>query len=268
MRRVFHVCKLVHADLSEYNILYHESHLWVIDVSQSVEQDHPAAFDFLRNDIKNAEDFFGRLGVKCLGLRRCFDFVTREKLVESGGEQQMSDEEVLKKWISDTVDYDSIHEDMAEHQSSIASETAADRAAHEDSVFLRSFIPRTLNDVFDPERDTEKFSRGEGQGLIYADTIGLLGAIPSQQKETAEDTKPINDLQHEAEDIESSDEQSAASGEEGDEVGDKGEQEDNKDAFVERQRRGHRYEDKDAKKVSNFCILWLFLFYFPDIVSH
>ncbi|MDA8486959.1 hypothetical protein NNO07_28260, partial [Pseudomonas resinovorans] len=40
MRLMYHRCRLVHADLSEYNILFHEGHLWIIDVSQSVEHDH------------------------------------------------------------------------------------------------------------------------------------------------------------------------------------------------------------------------------------
>ncbi len=70
----------MHADLSEYNILYHNSHLYIIDVSQSVEHDHPSAFDFLRNDIKNVEDFFSKMGVNCLGLRRSFEFIVKENL--------------------------------------------------------------------------------------------------------------------------------------------------------------------------------------------
>lgn len=41
MRKLYTECKLVHADLSEYNILFHDGHLCVIDVSQSVEHDHP-----------------------------------------------------------------------------------------------------------------------------------------------------------------------------------------------------------------------------------
>lgn len=34
MKRMYHTCKLVHADLSEYNVLYHQKKLYIIDVSQ------------------------------------------------------------------------------------------------------------------------------------------------------------------------------------------------------------------------------------------
>ena len=53
----------MHADLSEYNILYHKGQLYIIDVSQSVEHDHPHAMDFLRSDCLNITDFFGKRGV-------------------------------------------------------------------------------------------------------------------------------------------------------------------------------------------------------------
>ena len=52
--------KLVHADFSEYNILLHDGELVVIDVSQAVEHAHPHALEFLRMDISNVNDFFGR----------------------------------------------------------------------------------------------------------------------------------------------------------------------------------------------------------------
>lgn len=60
MRRMYQTCKLVHADLSEYNVLYHQKRLFIIDVSQSVEHDHPRSLEFLRMDIKNVSDFFRR----------------------------------------------------------------------------------------------------------------------------------------------------------------------------------------------------------------
>ncbi|KRZ98466.1 uncharacterized protein AC631_05770, partial [Debaryomyces fabryi] len=53
MRRMYQECRLVHADLSEYNSIVHNDKLYIIDVSQSVEPEHPMALDFLRMDIKN-----------------------------------------------------------------------------------------------------------------------------------------------------------------------------------------------------------------------
>lgn len=53
MWNLYNKCKLVHADLSEFNLLYHKGEIVVIDVSQSVEHDHPHAFEFLRKDATN-----------------------------------------------------------------------------------------------------------------------------------------------------------------------------------------------------------------------
>jgi RIO kinase 1 len=62
MRRMFQRCKLVHGDLSEYNLLWHKNEVYVIDVSQSVESDHPSALDFLRKDGKFLCSVIGALG--------------------------------------------------------------------------------------------------------------------------------------------------------------------------------------------------------------
>ena len=62
MRTMYQKCKLVHGDLSEYNMLYHEGKVWIIDVSQSVDLDHPHAFDFLREDCLHVNTFFERNG--------------------------------------------------------------------------------------------------------------------------------------------------------------------------------------------------------------
>ncbi len=76
MRIMYHDCKLVHADLSEFNLLYFGDTLYVIDVSQSVEHDHPQAVEFLKKDCENIVDFFSKKGVPTLSLRELFAFVT------------------------------------------------------------------------------------------------------------------------------------------------------------------------------------------------
>lgn len=53
MVKMFHGCHLVHADLSEYNILWYENKCWIIDVGQAVEPTHPHALHFLHRDCTN-----------------------------------------------------------------------------------------------------------------------------------------------------------------------------------------------------------------------
>ena len=47
MRLMYWKCNLIHGDLSEYNILYFEGLAYIIDVSQSVEPQHPNSYQFL-----------------------------------------------------------------------------------------------------------------------------------------------------------------------------------------------------------------------------
>lgn len=54
---------LVHADLSEYNILWHDGPV-VIDVSQAVLTTHPNAERYLYRDLQNITDYFRKLGVE------------------------------------------------------------------------------------------------------------------------------------------------------------------------------------------------------------
>ena len=50
----------------------------IIDVSQSVDLDHPRALEFLRVDAGNVNSFFARRGVPPLTTREVFDFVTAD----------------------------------------------------------------------------------------------------------------------------------------------------------------------------------------------
>jgi len=55
---------LVHADLSEFNILNFEEEPVFIDLSQATTTQHPQAREFMERDIHNIVKFFKRLGVK------------------------------------------------------------------------------------------------------------------------------------------------------------------------------------------------------------
>ena len=64
IRTLYQECKLIHADLSEYNLLFWKGKIYMIDVSQSIEHDHPHALDFLRRDLLNVNNFFKKKNVQ------------------------------------------------------------------------------------------------------------------------------------------------------------------------------------------------------------
>lgn len=157
MRTLYQKCKLVHGDLSEYNILYFEGHLYIIDVSQSVDLDHPHALDFLREDCIHVSDFFKKHGVAVMTIRELFDFI-----------------------VDPTIDDDSVDSYLEEVQQKILARgdiiSAEDEIA--DAVFVQSFIPKTLDDVKNAEADVIRITSGKDTGDMYYQTItGLKHAL-------------------------------------------------------------------------------------------
>ncbi|KAF6729714.1 Serine/threonine-protein kinase RIO3 [Oryzias melastigma] len=77
MQQMYRECHLVHADLSEYNMLWHQGKVWLIDVSQSVEPTHPHGLEFLFRDCRNVSTFFQKRGVtEALGVYDLFNAVS------------------------------------------------------------------------------------------------------------------------------------------------------------------------------------------------
>ncbi|XP_012569159.1 uncharacterized protein [Cicer arietinum] len=183
MRRLYQKCKLVHGDLSEYNILYYEGHLYIIDVSQAVDPDHPHALDFLREDCIHVSDFFKKHGVGVMTIRELFDFIVDPSIADDAVDSYL--EEVQQKI-------------LARGDVSVEDEIA-------DLVFVQSYIPKTLDDVKNAEEDVQRLTSGKDTGDLYYQTItGLKHALtitePSlqnnQQKQksnTIEDSRVISD---------------------------------------------------------------------------
>jgi RIO kinase 1 len=213
-RRLYQVCRLVHADLSEYNILYHDRKLYVIDVSQSVEHDHPRSLEFLRMDIKNTGDFFRRQGVDTLSDRTIFDFITASE----GAVEEAAMLEVLE----------------ALYQSRLPEDNTEDAKAQQEvdnEVFRNQYIPQTLEQVYDIEKDARKIDAGEGDQLVYKNLLADQ-AVQSKDgpEETAEDETASSDDEGAALDSDDSD--------------------DDEDKFSKGTPRGKRFIDKDEKKAS------------------
>ncbi|KAI3535732.1 RIO1 family protein [Colletotrichum filicis] len=211
MRRIYQICRLVHADLSEYNILYNAGKLYIIDVSQSVEPDHPRALEFLRMDIKNVGDFFRRKGVDTLSDRSIFDFISA------------TDGPVEEPALGEAI------EQLYTNRPADDEEAAAEQEV-DNEVFRKQYIPQTLEQVYDIEKDAAKIGQGDGDKLVYKNLLADTVVKDEEKKEEEEEEETSED--------ESGSGASLASGEEDDSKFDKG------------RPRGRKHEDKEEKKAT------------------
>ena len=95
VRRLFAKGRLVHGDLSEYNILVVPAFLvenkspWIedekdelqavlIDFGQAVDTRHPQATEFLERDLQQVNRFFKQQGVSVMDMKESIEFVTKE----------------------------------------------------------------------------------------------------------------------------------------------------------------------------------------------
>jgi RIO kinase 1 len=85
MRRGFRDAGLVHADLSQYNIMVHNNKAYFIDCSQAVTTRHPNALDLLARDVKNINRFFASKGVEVIENNMLIQKIT-------GGEGAVSED--------------------------------------------------------------------------------------------------------------------------------------------------------------------------------
>lgn len=153
VRMLYQKCRLVHADLSEYNLLVHQDEIYVIDVSQAVELDHPRAFDFLREDCLHVNDYFRRHGVATLTTRELFDFAV---------DPSISDQAL-------DVALDSM---MAAAAARPVVRTAEEEVA--DRVWAQAFIPKKLEEVTHYERDHARLQSGlDTEGIYYQSIAGM-----------------------------------------------------------------------------------------------
>jgi RIO kinase 1 len=210
MRRMYQICKLVHGDLSEYNMLWWQDKPWFIDVSQSVEHDHPRSLEFLRMDIKNVTDYFRRKGVDTLSERTLYIFITSA----NGSTEPVGMLELVESVLAKRAQLN---------------EEEAKQEEQDDEVFRHEFIPQNLDQVYDIERDAEKIGQGDGDELIY-------------RSQLLADTNTL-DLEEEDDDSESSEDDDDREWEERDPAPPRGKKFEDKD-----EKKSHKQQVKEEKR--------------------
>lgn len=75
VRKLYKEAKLIHADLSEYNVLIMDDKPYIIDLSHAISMKYPRFVDFLERDLKIMVKFFNRKGLK-LEYEKVLKYVT------------------------------------------------------------------------------------------------------------------------------------------------------------------------------------------------
>ncbi len=72
LKILYDKAKLVHGDVSEYNILVPDGYPVLIDFAQAVTVEHPEAKEFLERDVENLNNYFKGLNVRTRSFGRMF----------------------------------------------------------------------------------------------------------------------------------------------------------------------------------------------------
>ncbi|CAK7224072.1 Serine/threonine-protein kinase rio1 [Sporothrix bragantina] len=235
VQRLYQVCRLVHADLSEYNILYHERVLYIIDVSQSVGHDHPQTFDFLRMDLHNVGAFFRRKGVDTLRDRTVFEFVTAP-----GGAYTQHAEDPAADAAAAAEAIEQLYAARPKQPAEGAEGSETDKEALaalevDNEVFRAQYIPQSLHQIY----DEGMVARGDGpvggaEALHAKDSLyrNLLAGDKEGEKEDDDEEEDDDD-----DDSDSDSDDSVSNSDNSD------------DEFGRPHKpRGKRFEDKDEKR--------------------
>jgi RIO kinase 1 len=170
-RKMFQACKLVHGDLSEYNLLLEEGVVVMIDVSQSVGVDHPRSMEFLKRDCFNLNQFFSRkLDGAVIPLQELFQFVIQRTCPD----EELAWEALLQKF--ENVD--------------------ADSTLITDNEFMQTWIPASLSEIGDM-KEVERLMRERCLGLNTAFDEFL--AIDTEEVSEVESEYEESDLDNEDE---------------------------------------------------------------------
>lgn len=173
LRTLYQKCRLVHADFSEYNLLVHNDEIHVIDVSQSVELDHPRAFDFLREDCKHANDYFRRQSIATLTNKELFDFVVDPSLDDSNLDDHL---DAMMAKAAERPIVPTVEEEVAE------------------KVWAQAYIPKKLEEVLHYERDHERLQNGNDiEGIYYQAIAGMKEDMSGARNRKEEEINSLGD---------------------------------------------------------------------------
>jgi RIO kinase 1 len=246
LRHLYHRCNLIHGDYSEYNLLWHNDQLYVIDVSQSVELSHPSAHDFLKRDILAINTFFHKVAkLSTMTTQQLYEFIVTAGPSESPDQESDFEWELLSsimqqiegKLHSKSLCTDGLQQPLAEdplHQEA-STATVEQQEAMNEAVFINTFIPQTL-DQLDPY-NIEQYTAGNVE-QAYAQAVSTMLSVQPSSRAVSWQVDESNRVTGER----MGDDQSSSSGSDDDDDGSEGDEDDES-------QRAHRRVPKTSEEL-------------------
>lgn len=152
----------------------------IIDVSQSVDLDHPLALDFLREDCTHVNDFFRRAGIATLTMQQAFEFVI-DPAVTAANVDSVLDALSEVCFFLLLLSYTACcvrHRQLRPLDQMAASRgQPSDADQLDDAIFGGAYIPRKLEEVVHYERDHQRVQGGQSQSLADAHHFQMLSGM-------------------------------------------------------------------------------------------
>lgn len=80
IKRLYRTARLIHGDISEYNIMMWRGRPVIFDMAQAVLYSHPMASTFLKRDLQNLRRIFIRQGVKVPSTDKLYRIIVEENV--------------------------------------------------------------------------------------------------------------------------------------------------------------------------------------------
>ena len=183
VRTMYQDCKLVHADFSEYNLLYHNGNAWIIDVSQSVDLDHPRCLEFLREDLLHLKQFFSNRAYDVVvpSVKEMFDFVTDPAINGSNIDQclELLSEKAAKDFKLEIEMKSRLSQGIDSAQIQKDDDLRAEKEIQA-AVFHQAHIPKALEEVDYADKDQRRLREASeakdekrSEGIYYQTITGM-----------------------------------------------------------------------------------------------
>ncbi|XP_004507611.1 uncharacterized protein [Cicer arietinum] len=196
MRTLYQKCKLVHGDLSEYNILYYEGHLYIIDVSQAVDLDHPHALDFLVEDCIHVSAFFKRHGVGVMSIKELRGFIVNASIADDAVDsylEKVQQKNLAGEYVSDDLEFgQNAEEDVQQTNGEDTGEDSHVISDGRSNLLEGDTESQSGEDEVDNESDSEEVSFSE------SDRDTPLENIATRKQARKENKKKVKEEKREA----------------------------------------------------------------------